>query len=262
MNRAKLKTKAKKMFISNYLPTLGACLIPSALAVAIMFLVALISSVPNILFRLFPPIGIVLFFAFTIITTLIYFVVSVVASLGQITYLRKYVDSEVNETKEPDISSVFDPFKYSWVPLIVRAYFKQMAFPLLLFIVSSLLSNVIGLLVSSIGILSILVGLLGFVASVAAYVIGLIKLLEGWYISFLCSENLDETPEGIIALSKKMTEGHKKELFILQLSFLGWVIVGLIPCGLGIPLWTIPYMETTFALEYVERRDTFEENED
>lgn len=50
-----------------------------------------------------------------------------------------------------------------------------------------------------------------------------------------------------IALSKKAMEGHKWELFVLDLSFLGWNILCAVPF---VGLWVRPYKEITFARYY------------
>ena len=40
--------------------------------------------------------------------------------------------------------------------------------------------------------------------------------------------------------SQKMMKGHKGQLFCLDLSFIGWYIVGMLCLGLGV-LWVYPY---------------------
>ena len=49
--------------------------------------------------------------------------------------------------------------------------------------------------------------------------------------------------------SQAMMKGHKWEFFVLQLSFLGWIIVGSLCLGIGM-LWVSPYMETAKAEFY------------
>ncbi len=49
--------------------------------------------------------------------------------------------------------------------------------------------------------------------------------------------------------SKKMTKGHKWELFKLDLSFLGWYLLIPLTCGLA-AIYVIPYVATTKALYY------------
>ena len=51
--------------------------------------------------------------------------------------------------------------------------------------------------------------------------------------------------------SKELTKGHKWDLFVLDLSFIGWYIVGLLCLGVG-TLWVRPYHEMTKANFYLE----------
>jgi uncharacterized membrane protein len=52
-----------------------------------------------------------------------------------------------------------------------------------------------------------------------------------------------------ITKSRKMMNGHKKELFALQLSFMGWFLLSLLTLGLGF-FWLIPYYSATEAQFY------------
>ena len=54
--------------------------------------------------------------------------------------------------------------------------------------------------------------------------------------------------DGINA-SKELMKGHKMNLFIFDLSFLGWNILTAITCGLGY-LWVTPYYQTAKANFY------------
>ena len=54
--------------------------------------------------------------------------------------------------------------------------------------------------------------------------------------------------DGINA-SKELMKGHKMDLFIFDLSFLGWNILAAITCGLGY-LWVTPYYQTAKANFY------------
>ena len=49
--------------------------------------------------------------------------------------------------------------------------------------------------------------------------------------------------------SIEMMRGHKWELFMLDLSFLGWLIVGALCLGLG-TLWVAPYQQQSRAIFY------------
>ena len=79
---------------------------------------------------------------------------------------------------------------------------------------------------------------------------GLIKSYEYSMIPYLLAENPNLSASEAFSLSKQMTTGQKMELFILDLSFLGWIILGLICCGIGI-LFVLPYPEATKAEVYL-----------
>ena len=49
--------------------------------------------------------------------------------------------------------------------------------------------------------------------------------------------------------SKEMMNGHKKEYFLLCLSFIGWVLLGAITLGIGL-IWVVPYMNVAGTLYY------------
>ena len=52
--------------------------------------------------------------------------------------------------------------------------------------------------------------------------------------------------------SAAMMRGYKMKLFLLDLSFIGWYIVGSLCLGVG-TLWVIPYHMATHAQFYAER---------
>lgn len=51
--------------------------------------------------------------------------------------------------------------------------------------------------------------------------------------------------------SRTMMDGHKWRFFVLELSFLGWIIAGLFTLGIGY-LWLTPYIYTTEAAFYCD----------
>lgn len=52
-----------------------------------------------------------------------------------------------------------------------------------------------------------------------------------------------------ITLSKEIMLGHKMDLFVLSLSFLGWMMLCCLTLGIGL-IWLIPYMNVTYANFY------------
>jgi uncharacterized membrane protein len=49
--------------------------------------------------------------------------------------------------------------------------------------------------------------------------------------------------------SKSMMDGHKMDLFLMSLSFIGWALLCILSLGIGL-LWLIPYMNVSIAKFY------------
>ena len=61
-------------------------------------------------------------------------------------------------------------------------------------------------------------------------------------------------------ISKILTQGHKADLFIMDLSFLGWIILSILSCGIGF-IWLYPYMTMTEINAYYDlKRMAFAQN--
>lgn len=85
--------------------------------------------------------------------------------------------------------------------------------------------------------------LLGFMASVV--VVGLRYRLTDYFIL----DDPDCTARQAIRRSKTAMRGWKMELFTLDLSFLGWVLLGIMTCGI-LMVWVGPYMSAVEANFY------------
>ena len=83
---------------------------------------------------------------------------------------------------------------------------------------------------------------------------GIIKAYEYSMIPYLLAENPNLSADEAFSLSKQMTTGQKADLFVLDLSFIGWIILGLICCGIGI-LFVLPYPQAARAEVYLILRD-------
>ena len=72
------------------------------------------------------------------------------------------------------------------------------------------------------------------------------------YYILLDNENM--TALEAIRKSKEMMNGHKMDFFMLNLSFLGWIILGIFTFGI-LYLWLAPYMSTAQANFYNAIKD-------
>ena len=99
----------------------------------------------------------------------------------------------------------------------------------------------------------LLVRLFTFLWSLLFVIPGIIKGLSYSMTSFIIAENPMIDPMDAIAKSQELMRGHKFELFMLHLSFIGWYLLGIITFGIGL-FFIIPYVQTAIANFYVELR--------
>ena len=78
---------------------------------------------------------------------------------------------------------------------------------------------------------------------------GIIKAYSYSITFYILRENPEMTAGDAITASQKMMDGHKMDLFLLSLSFIGWAILASITFGIGY-LWLIPYIYTAYAAFY------------
>lgn len=88
---------------------------------------------------------------------------------------------------------------------------------------------------------------------VADIVLGIVKGIAYGFTPYILADNPGIGYKRALKLSMAMTEGHKWNIFVLCLSFLGWYILAVIPAGIGL-LFLAPYVQATFAELYVTLR--------
>lgn len=93
------------------------------------------------------------------------------------------------------------------------------------------------------------IGLYTFLWSLLFVIPGIIKAISYSMSMYVLAENKGMSAHDCIAQSKEMTNGHKMDLFVLELSFIGWILLGAITFGIAF-IWVLPYMETTYVNAY------------
>jgi len=153
-----------------------------------------------------------------ILFTLVSMIISTVMSIGMCRFSLNYA----YEDKEPELKDIFSGF-----PIILK---------------------VVGL--------SILLGLIVIVGTI-------LLIIPGIIFSFMFSQSYyilaDDNSKSIIQCLKEsaaMMKGYKFKYFVLSLSFLGWIILGMIPLGIGL-LWVVPYMNVTVASFYLKVKNNY-----
>ena len=79
---------------------------------------------------------------------------------------------------------------------------------------------------------------------------GIVKAYEYRMIPYLIAENPQMDTKEAFRISKQMMMGNKWNAFVLDLSFLGWVLLELITCGIAGIFYINPYIFLTNAELY------------
>lgn len=98
--------------------------------------------------------------------------------------------------------------------------------------------------------------LAGLWQSLWIYLWSLLFIIPGIVKSYAYSQNFyllceykNLSVTKALKISMKLTNGHKWDLFILDLSFIGWVLLSCITCGIAL-FYVVPYYEMTKVNAY------------
>lgn len=89
-----------------------------------------------------------------------------------------------------------------------------------------------------------------YVICFASFIPMYIKVLQYLFMPYILSENPDMPRKQVFELSKKMIQGDKWNVFVMHLSFMGWLILSGCTCYILQILYVGPYMEYTTAAYY------------
>lgn len=90
-----------------------------------------------------------------------------------------------------------------------------------------------------------------FLWSLLFIVPGIIKSYSYFLAEFISREHPDKSAQECIEESRKLMDGHKMELFVLNLSFLGWHLLSILTCGI-LYIWVLPYIYQTTVI-YIDK---------
>lgn len=86
---------------------------------------------------------------------------------------------------------------------------------------------------------------------------GVIKAISYSQTQFILKDCPELSFNEAIERSMDMMEGHKMQYFLLWLSFIGWILLAIISCGI-LSLWVNPYISATYAHFYEYVKDEYE----
>jgi len=100
--------------------------------------------------------------------------------------------------------------------------------------------------------LNILLFIFVFLWSLLLIIPGIIALYRYRIALYIMLDNPHMSALDCITASKQMMNGRKGELFVLDLSFLGWYLLALLPF---VTIWITPYTSVTNVNFYLALRD-------
>lgn len=106
------------------------------------------------------------------------------------------------------------------------------------------------------GIIStmLLRGIYIFLWSLLLIIPGIIKSYAYRMVPYILADNPNLGADNAITLSRQMMDGSKFDLFVMELSFIGWYLLGLLALGIGM-LFVNPYYNATEAQLYLVLRN-------
>ncbi len=97
--------------------------------------------------------------------------------------------------------------------------------------------------------LKIIISFFTFLWSLLLVIPGIIKQFSYSMAFYVLADNPELTAREALAKSKEIMNGHKFDLFVLQLSFIGWYLLVGITFGIA-GIYVIPYVNATTANFY------------
>lgn len=93
-----------------------------------------------------------------------------------------------------------------------------------------------------------------FLWSLLLIIPGIIKSYEYRMIPYILGENPGMSYKEAFAISRRMMTGKKWDTFVLDLSFIGWWILGTFTCGILGIFYVAPYVQATDAEIYTANK--------
>ena len=84
---------------------------------------------------------------------------------------------------------------------------------------------------------------------------GIVKSYSYRLVPYLIKDDPELSATETITLSRQLMNGHKMEAFIMDLSFIGWYLLGTITLNLVNIFWTQPYHQSAQAVFYLRLKE-------
>jgi len=98
-----------------------------------------------------------------------------------------------------------------------------------------------------------IVGLCTTIWTLLYIIPGIIYSYKVVMVQFILADNADENTKwrDVISTSKEMMDGYKWDYFVFGLSFIGWILLSIVTCGIAM-IWVLPYITVAQTMYYEE----------
>lgn len=93
--------------------------------------------------------------------------------------------------------------------------------------------------------------------SMTGLFVGFLITLPLYFVFWIYAEDPDIDTREAFRSSLSLTRGAKWRLVLMELSFIGWLLLGALTIGIGL-LWIMPYMEQSFTNFYLDQKQEFD----
>ena len=100
-------------------------------------------------------------------------------------------------------------------------------------------------------LLSMLYVLLGYICFIIP---GIMATYSYSMVFFVLAENPEMTAREALKESKRIMKGHRWQLFCLEISFIGWILLSILTLGIAL-IWVMPYTQAAYASFYRNAKD-------
>ena len=93
--------------------------------------------------------------------------------------------------------------------------------------------------------------IVGLVAYLACIVYAISRGLLYSLVYYITADEPHLTGKEVVNKSEKLMKGNRGNLLLLELSFMGWILLGFLSLGIGF-IWIVPYLQVSVACFYDE----------
>ncbi len=227
MTASEIRTQARKSLTGKWGKAALATLIFGVINYIIGFVLGLVPVVGSIVASI---ISLPLSFGFTVV------VMTKIKRGEDFTYLEFF-------------SNGFNNFVKVWQATLW--ILVKIILPLVIAIVAAIIM-VVGFSMSAAGNgFGIVLGIIGLIGYIAGLIWTAVKSYLYKLSLYIMNDNPDMSAKEAVEKSAELMNGHRWSYFWLQLSFIGWIILGALVCGIGM-FWVLPYMQVATVAFYDE----------